>query len=111
LRSKAAYFLLAAYLRRFLVNLNILSLRLEVTKPPKYFKEILRIITKNSNVLYKNPFNSNTIVNEKLNPIDINFTYVLFLNNKPYSVVKSKKKGRLKRRISKKVLILNNILD
>lgn len=111
LRSKAAYLLSAVYVRRLLTSLNMLYLRLEITKTPKYIGEVLSLITTNSNVLYNNPFKINSIVNEKSKSIDIKFSYVFFFNNKPYSVVKVKKKGRLKRKISKKVRLLNNILD
>lgn len=111
LRSKASYLLSAAYLRRLLVSLSMLYLRLEIFKVPKYIKELLNIITTNTNVFYTNPFKKNDIVNEKLNPIELKFSYVFFFNNKPYGVIKVKKKGRLKRKISKKVTLINNILD
>lgn len=111
LRGKSSYLLSAAYIRRFLVSLGLTKLLLEVVKIPKYFKEIIRVVTSNTNVLYNHPFGKNITVNEKANPIEIGFSYVFFNNNKPYSVVKIKKKGRLKRKISKKVKLLNNILD
>ena len=111
LRGKSSYLLSAAYLRRMLTSLNVNYLHLEITKIPKYLKDIVRIITVNTNVLYKNPFSPRDIVNEKTNPIELRFKYVFFFNNKPYSVVKIKKRGRLKRKISKKVTLLNNILD
>ena len=111
LRGKSSYLLSAAYIRRFLVSLSLTKLLLEVVKIPKYFKEIVRVITSNTNVLYSHPFAKNITVNEKANPVEIGFSYIFFNNNKPYSVVKVKKKGRLKRKISKKVKLLNNILD
>ena len=89
----------------------MLCLQLEIVKIPKYFKDILRVITTNTNVLYRNPFNTEVLINEKSSPINIEFLYIYFFNNKPYGVVKRKKKGRLKRKISKKVVLLNNILD
>lgn len=111
LRGKSSYLLSAAYTRRILTSLGVNYLYLEITKIPKYLKDIIRVVTTNTNVLYKNPFNPKDIVNEKVNPIELKFKYVFFFNNKPYSVVKIKKKGRLKRKISKKITLLNNILD
>jgi len=111
LRGKSSYLLSAAYIRRILTSLGVNYLYLEITKIPKYLKDIIRVVTANTNVLYKNPFNPKDIVNEKVNPVELKFKYVFFFNNKPYSVVKIKKKGRLKRKISKKITLLNNILD
>ena len=111
LRSKSSYLLTATYLRRLLVNINILKLRLEITKVPKYLKDIFRVLLASANVFYKNPLNNSHIVNEKVSPINFSFPYVFFTNNKSWGVIKRKKRGRLKRKISKKVILLNNILD
>ena len=35
----------------------------------------------------------------------------MFLNNKPFGPLKLKKKGRLKRKITKKIILLNRITD
>jgi len=43
--------------------------------------------------------------------VDLKFSYIYFFNNKPYGVLKRKKKGRLKRKITKKLTLLNSILD
>jgi len=37
--------------------------------------------------------------------------YINFTNNKSLGPVKKKKKGRLKRKISKKIILYNNVLD
>ena len=56
--------------------------------------------------MYEHPFRSPTqIVDENI------FSYVLFTNLKPHSLMKRKKKDRLKRKIAKKIVLLNNILD
>ena len=35
----------------------------------------------------------------------------MFINNKPYNKIKKKKKGRLKRKITKRLVQINKILD
>lgn len=111
LRGKSSYLLTAAYLRRLLLNINILKLRLEITKVPKYLKDIIRVLLTSANVFYRNPFNNNIIVNERARPTSFIFSYVFFTNNKSWGVIKRKKRGRLKRKISKKIILLNNVLD
>ena len=60
--------------------------------------------------LYKNPFDEKEI-NEKviLNPFK--FSFIIFINNKSFIPIKVKKKGRLKRKISKRITLLNKIVD
>ena len=74
-------------------------------------KDVINALTTNSNSVYKNPFTHNDLINEKeTNPI-IYFEYITFINNKALGPIKKKKKGRLKRKVSKKVVSYNNILD
>lgn len=110
LKSKASYLFSASYIRRFLTYLGLEDLTLLVRKIPVYLKDIIRVILSPTNVLYKNPFLGG-IVNEKRMRIKFTFAYIHFNNNKPYGLVKRKKKGRLKRKISKRVIMVNNILD
>lgn len=110
LKSKASYMFSASYIRRFLTYLRVEDLSLLVRKIPVYLKDIIRVILSPTNVLYKNPF-LDQIVNEKKSHIKFTFAYVNFHNNKPYGIIKRKKKGRLKRKISKRVIMVNNILD
>ena len=50
-------------------------------------------------------------MNEKEIDLNIKFSFINFINNKSLGPVKKKKKGRLKRKISKKITLYNNILD
>ena len=111
LRSKAAYALLSVYIRRLLVYTGVNSLMLRVIGLPLHLNFITRLILLNSNVLYRNPFKTKFIVNEKDNPISIKFSYVIFINNKFFGLQKRKKKGRLKRKINKRISVINNITD
>ena len=90
--------------------MTIKRLNLNIRRIPKYLKELLAVLLNKSNVIYNHPF-QNEIVNEKEINLGINFLFINFLNNKPLGPVKRKKKGRLKRKISKKITLYNNILD
>ena len=101
LRSKASYLILAVYLRRILVNIRMFNVNLKVKGLPIYLSSILKSLLTKSNVIYKNPFKDNAFVNEIVATQNLifNFSYVIFINNKNFNQTKTKKKGRLKRKI------------
>jgi len=110
LRSKNSYIFLATYFRRFLTYLNISNLYLFIRKIPKYLKDILRVLLSKANVLYKNPF-KHEVINEKKKSVIFNLSYIYFYNNKPHGVIRRKKRGRLKRKIMKRIILLNSLID
>jgi len=75
-----------------------------------YFKEIMAAINDPVISIYKNPF-ANSLVNEKevVNPFS--FPIIVFTNNKPYGFMKTKQRGRLKRKIAKRLIMINRVLD
>ena len=110
LKSKNAYLFSSSYIRRMLIYISTTKLNLNIRKTPKYLKEILRVLTSDSNVIYNHPFHK-SVVNEKEKSLTIKFLYINFTNNKSLGPVKKNKKGRLKRKISKKIILYNNVLD
>ena len=110
LKSKNAYLFSASYIRRMLIYISTTKLNLNIQKTPKYLKEILRVLMSDTNVIYNHPFQKG-VVNEKETLLTIKLLYVNFTNNKSLGPVKKKKKGRLKRKISKKIILYNNVLD
>jgi len=110
LKSKSSYLMSAVYLRRVFIYLGVNISYLTIVKTPKFLKDILNSFLTNSNSLYNHPF-KNSVVNEKQNNVSLYFYYVNFVNNKALGDVKRKKKGRLIRKISKKVILYNNLID
>lgn len=110
-KTKTMYLLLAGFLRKMLLFSSLKFLYMIVTKTPAFLKEIMSSI--NSPVVsnYKNPFNSDININEKLVINPFKFSFFLFINNKPYGKVKVKKKGRLKRKVTKRLTKMNKVLD
>ena len=110
LRSKSSYIMSAIYLRRLFIHLGVEVSYLTVTKTPKFLKDILNTLLSNANSFYQHPF-TYKVVNEKQNNVSLYFHYVNFINNKVLGKVKTKKRGRLKRKISKRVHAYNSVLD
>jgi len=109
-KSKTVYLLLASFLRKVLLFSSFKNMYLFVKKTPLFFKEIMSTINDPVVSIYKNPFSSN-VVNEKEIFNNFSFPIILFMNNKAYGYVKVKQKGRLKRKISKRITVLNKVLD
>jgi hypothetical protein len=111
LKSKNSYIMNSSYTRRVLIYMNVVRMQMVIQKTPKFLKDIVNTLTTASNSLYKNPFVHSKLVNEKeLNPM-IYFEYLVFVNNKALGPIKKKKRGRLKRKIHKKIIAYNNMLD
>ena len=85
---------------------------LKIKGIPLFLKDILVAILNPAKKPYLHPFKvPSQFVEEENLTNNFMFEYVLFTNLKPHSIMKKKKKGRLKRKITKKVALLNNILD
>ena len=75
-----------------------------------YFKEIMSTINDPVVSIYKNPF-SNQLMNEKEINNPFSFPLIIFTNNKSYGFMKEKQKGRLKRKIARRLTLINKVLD
>ena len=112
LRQKTSYLLSAAFLRKIMLYTGLRQLILKVRGVPLFLRDIVSTILNPGKKMYEHPFRSPTqIVGENIFTHGFTFSYVLFTNLKPHSLMKRKKKGRLKRKIAKKIVLLNNILD
>jgi len=110
LKSKIVYLAVSSLLRKILMFSGFSSLILFINRKPKYFNEVLNSITEPTVTVYKDPFGEK-FINEFASKKFFVFPYVLFTNNKPYGLVKTKQRGRLKRKINKKIVQINKILD
>ena len=57
-----------------------------------YLKEIMSTINNSVINHYKNPFNEDNFINEKVVINPFKFSFFMFINNKPYGKIKVKKK-------------------
>jgi len=110
IKNKAVYLVLASFIRKVLMYASFKELILFVLKTPLYLQELLSTINSPVVNFYKHPFND-SVVNENNSLYKFNFSYFIFSNNKPYTFMKKAKKGRVKRKISKRVVSLNRLTD
>lgn len=111
-KKKAVFLLVASLLRKILLYTSLADMHLYVNRTPLYFQEILNQVYTPTKSLYYHPFFQQKMVDESSDNIkSFDFKYVSFTNTKSYGYVKWKKKGRLKRKIAKRVFSINRVID
>jgi hypothetical protein len=111
-KKKAVFLLVAVLLRRILLYSGLADMHLIINRMPYYFQEILNYIHAPSKSLYYHPFISKKLIDESSDKVKtFDFKYVSFTNTKSYGYTKWKRKGRLKRKISKRVYSINRVID
>jgi hypothetical protein len=110
IKNKSVFLLIAGFLRKLILFSEIKGAMLQVKRVPLYFKEILSALHDPVVSFYKNPF-TGQIINEGEEKNTFKFTSFMFINNKPYGKVKNKQKGRLKRKITKRLISINRMVD
>ena len=110
IRSKLLYMVATTFIRRTLLFSSIKNIILIVKKTPVYIREILASLNKVSIAPYKSPFNKSLFYEKKTEQY-FKYTNFIYINSKPYTFMKIKKKGRIKRKIIKKLVKFNRITD
>lgn len=110
IRNKAVYLVTALFLRKVLLYSSFRGLTLFVKRQPLYFQEIINTLFKPVISTYKHPFNG-SVIDEKFVSNQYYFNNIIFGLSKNYTYNKTRRRGRLKRRIMKRLVKVNNILD
>lgn len=109
-RGKLIRLLMIKFFRKLFIIANVWKLILFVKKNPVFLPELLN--TFHQPVFLpdsKKKKNTNTSANVKFGAPK--FIYLFFLENKSFTLNKMKKKGRIKRKITKKLVLKNKITD
>jgi hypothetical protein len=111
-KNKSFKILAARYLRKLYLFIKIKYSIFHIKKTPAMLVEFLSSL--NSPIIHKfsDPF-TNKIIEEKplLSKPLINVVYFIFSKNIDFSSNKIRKKGRLKRKITRKLILENSISD
>ena len=109
-KSKTVYLLLANFLRKVLLFSSVNVLLLLIKNTPRYLREIMATLNDPVINVYSNPFSEHTVLEKNLvNPFT--FSAFIFTQNKPYGLMKVKQRGRLKRKITKRLIAAARVLD
>jgi hypothetical protein len=76
-----------------------------------FLNEFLTLLLQPSGKTFKNPLTQKNFSDVSQLSNQLTFSYIFFLNTKSFSFLKLKKKGRVKRKIQRKLIKLNTIID
>jgi hypothetical protein len=115
-KSKSLKIILIRYLRKLLLLSKINNFTLYIQQTSDQLNKLLQILQKPINHPFTDPL-TGQVINEEVE-FDknkkkqfFNFLYIVFLKNKPYGIMKTKKTGRLKRKIRRLIIKANRIID
>jgi len=111
IKNKGTFMVVAGFLRKILLYSSLKQLMLVVKKTPLYLQEILSSI--NSPVIgsYKHPFDKLLTVDEAKLGASFYFYMFIFYNSRPFNYLKTRKRGRIKRKITKRIVKMNRLVD
>ena len=111
LKKKLVYMTLFSLIRKLLLYSSINNLTLIINRIPRYYQEFISTMYKPSIAFYKHPFNNHEIVNESSKLSYFSFSYVYVQTHTSYGYIKPRKRGKLKRKIKKKLILSNRVID
>jgi len=110
-KGKAVKLLIAKYLRKIFLLSKASNFFLVIKNNPVFLTEMLNFV--NIPIIHKftDPISHKVIEEKNTDACVIKFLYFVFLNNLNFSNNKVKKKGRIKRKIFRKLVLKDNIID
>ena len=112
-RTKLFKILLVKLLRKVLISTNIRFIQLIVNRTPTFFTELYRLLITPSIVPYRLP-NKASFYQDSHNNVNqppFQIQKFLFLRTKFYGLFKEKRRGRLKRKVARRLFKKNNVMD
>lgn len=110
-KNKTIKLLMAKFMRKLFIISKIKETSLIVKKTPLFLIEFLTLL--NTPIIHKfpDPIEKKTIEEKDSNKGIIKFIYFIFLQNIDFSLNKGPQKGRVKRKILRKIIINNKLID
>jgi hypothetical protein len=102
---------MAKYLRKLFIISKIKNLILIVKKTPVFINEIINFFNLPIAHKFLNPIEQKIIEESYNSSLSFKFLYFIFMENKNFSKNKLPQKGRIKRKILRKVTFENKIVD
>jgi len=110
-KTKIIKVIIAKYLRKFLLILKIKFLNLYFNSSPVMLQEILSNLTTPLVQPLKNPLTSKIIDESFSKKNYLNFIFFFFQKSIPFGKFKMRRKGRIKRKILRRLIKVNNVID
>jgi hypothetical protein len=102
---------MAKYLRKLFLLLSLPRTILILKKNPVFFLEFLNLFNQPIPYKFHEPFTNREVFDTAVNKFLTKFLYFIFLNTQNYTNNKTKKRGRVKRKIFRKIVLRNAVID
>jgi hypothetical protein len=110
-KNKSMRLLMMRFLRKLLIVIKLKSAHVHVKGIPLFLDTLLNMLFQPLTHPVKDPF-TDAIIDETLDvQRNIKVTGITFIHPKPYGFHKQKKKGRVKRKIRRRVMKANRVID
>ena len=110
-KTKVVRLMLAMYLRRLLIVSRLTSFDLWLRRLPIFMQEFLDALHRHTPVSFKDPITSKTVTESESDKFVFQVTYMVFQYNKPFGFMKNRLRGRVKRKISKRIVRMQSRVD
>jgi hypothetical protein len=111
-KHKLLRVLVGRYLRKLFILAAVKNLRVTIQGVPLYLLEILNSMNRPSTHVFYDPVTEKNISDTaKTGCITARAVYFFFIKNVPFVIQRSRKKGRIKRKIRRKLIAKNKIID
>ena len=110
-KNKAIKLLMAKYLRKLFIISKITNIVMLIKKTPLFINELVNFLNLPIAHKFLNPIDQKVIDESSNKKLTIKFLYFIFSENKNFSKNKLPQKGRIKRKILRKVTFENKIVD
>ena len=110
-KNKTLKLLMIKYMRKIFLITKILNTILIFKKTPKMLNEIINFLNLPIAHKFLNPVDNKFIEESSSTPIWIKFFYFIFIENKNFTKNKTSQRGRIKRKILRKVTFENKLID
>lgn len=110
-KNKSLKILLAKYIRKLYLLIKLKYTLFFIRSLPTYLSELIN--TLNTPIIHKfsTPFNDKLFEDLPLKKNIFNINYFIFIKNIDFANNKIRKKGRIKRKITRKIVLQNSIID
>lgn len=102
---------MAKYLRKVFLLINLRSIDLFLVSAPTMLGEIIHYLFEPLQKPFTNPFTSRLIDETTFRYKFFYINYIYMLKTTPYNYLKTKKKGRIKRKVLRRLVKLNEKVD
>jgi hypothetical protein len=110
-KSKLIKMLIAKYLRKIFIVSKLKYLNVVISHNPVDLISFFNTLNSPIIAPFQDPYNEELIEESSLNKFSIRFNYFIFKQAIPYHKKKIKKRGRIKRKILRKLVIENKLVD